>query len=513
MAIGFTAELSHYPSAGRYATRATIPAPAAYDSPALAASAPTITEEYFLERLIEPPGCPLKGPPFIPHTWRCWEDLVTAEECCQGPTGMKICCPIPCPTRCGGICVDTSTDSNNCGRCGNQCPNGEVCCNGSCVTAISGGYCWSTGYGCQFGMAECTPGVCQDVQSDPLNCGACGVQCDAETQVCCAGECADLSTDANNCGACGTACPAGAICVEESCICSAPPYLATNSNYFLSNNCYPVGISASQEPGENGGLQVSFVVADSMTLPTAYSCQSFTLENSNCPITACQNPINIAGVGTDCCPVSSGFTVQLNAYPAPTADVGLMQFVILYGGAAGNEVVPQVQYWAAWDEAVCLGYGCTGQTWDSPPLGSVASTLDQGTELNIQLNTDSSGNVVSADFWMLTWVEVAGLPFPLIGPTVSLEIPQTAEIFGETAVTQVPIVAFQVDVVGPAGCSYAEFTTGSAVLNYTASQGELCVGELPYCTQETGTAETSNLTYSTVWPCCGSAISGQGVSP
>jgi len=36
-------------------------------------------------------------------------------------------------TLCNGVCVDTSSDANNCGTCGNTCPTGIACTNGSCA--------------------------------------------------------------------------------------------------------------------------------------------------------------------------------------------------------------------------------------------------------------------------------------------------------------------------------------------------------------------------------------------
>lgn len=37
-------------------------------------------------------------------------------------------------TGCQGKCVNTNTDSKNCGRCGNRCANGEQCLNGRCFS-------------------------------------------------------------------------------------------------------------------------------------------------------------------------------------------------------------------------------------------------------------------------------------------------------------------------------------------------------------------------------------------
>ena len=52
-------------------------------------------------------------------------------------------------TICGGVCVDTSSDGNNCGACGNVCSMVLTCCNGGCV----------------------------DLNNDVNNCGTCGGHC------------------------------------------------------------------------------------------------------------------------------------------------------------------------------------------------------------------------------------------------------------------------------------------------------------------------------------------------
>ncbi|MBS72386.1 MAG: hypothetical protein CMO20_05490, partial [Thermoplasmata archaeon] len=44
---------------------------------------------------------------------------------CECPEGQ---------TDCGGECVDTSSDDNNCGACGQTCGPGESCESGTCVT-------------------------------------------------------------------------------------------------------------------------------------------------------------------------------------------------------------------------------------------------------------------------------------------------------------------------------------------------------------------------------------------
>jgi hypothetical protein len=151
----------------------------------------------------------------------------------SGQTGAKKSTPTPVPaggssaclsglTRCNGVCVDLSTNSNHCGACGEVCPGigGLVCTGGRC--------------GCPPGWTDCsqapnvpqgTEGYCADLRSNTGNCGACGFSC-AAGQTCdgghcrgsgaaqcaagltdCSGTCVDLQSDANNCGACNGVCP------------------------------------------------------------------------------------------------------------------------------------------------------------------------------------------------------------------------------------------------------------------------------------------------------------------
>ncbi|MGK3995620.1 MXAN_6577-like cysteine-rich protein [Sorangium sp. So ce1024] len=67
--------------------------------------------------------------------------------------------------RCDGVCVDTRTDPNHCGRCGAQCDPGRAC---------AGSLCRRT---CLEGFTECD-GACVDLRADPQHCGACGNACD-----------------------------------------------------------------------------------------------------------------------------------------------------------------------------------------------------------------------------------------------------------------------------------------------------------------------------------------------
>lgn len=63
---------------------------------------------------------------------------------------------------CGGSCVDLSSDSNNCGSCGNAVASGGSCSNGQVA--------------CPQYQSVCN-GACVDLKYDKQNCGSCGTSC------------------------------------------------------------------------------------------------------------------------------------------------------------------------------------------------------------------------------------------------------------------------------------------------------------------------------------------------
>jgi len=140
-----------------------------------------------------------------------------------GTAFAKTKCP-PGLTDCGGKCVDTKKDPNNCGVCGTKCKSG-LCVNGLC----------------------CPPGANQ-----------CGNSCCSFT--CCPGNvCTDTQNDKKNCGSCGNVCPSGDICKNGQCVkptCSpvtcAPPSGCNNNPNCSCFHTAEGGVACTQEGFCNG---------------------------------------------------------------------------------------------------------------------------------------------------------------------------------------------------------------------------------------------------------------------
>jgi MYXO-CTERM domain-containing protein len=155
----------------------------------------------------------------------------------QCPAGYGDCDGVPS----NGCEIQTGTDINNCGWCGNVCAyaNADAHC--------AGGVCEFDG--CHAGWMDCdadlSNGCEADMDADPQNCGECGFVCGpypnatpgCQSSSCVIGECdpgwdncngeisdgceQDVSEDVNNCGACGNVCDLdhaiGLMCIDSVC--------------------------------------------------------------------------------------------------------------------------------------------------------------------------------------------------------------------------------------------------------------------------------------------------------
>jgi hypothetical protein len=177
-----------------------------------------------------------------------------AETCINTPGTFTCSCQAPSVT-CGGECVSTETDFDNCGACDSPCGSAETCSEGVCValTCPSGfmaqrGVCvdidecaanpcvenstctnyWG-GYSCACASGYvASGGACVDIDECATTDCASGetcvnlpgsyvCSCEAPFQRC-GSLCVNIASDAHNCGACGLGCVANQACENGMCI-------------------------------------------------------------------------------------------------------------------------------------------------------------------------------------------------------------------------------------------------------------------------------------------------------
>ncbi len=119
-------------------------------------------------------------------------------------------------TWCTNECVDLTTDSQNCGSCGNTCPGTSSCVSGSCECLGQGELLCSN--------------ACVDADDDVSNCGMCGRTCEPSSEpgssaVCNAGSCDVCGAYGEDC--CGTSCGSGFVCGGGTCDCQIGSHFCT----------------------------------------------------------------------------------------------------------------------------------------------------------------------------------------------------------------------------------------------------------------------------------------------
>ena len=205
----------------------------------------------------------------------------------------------------------------------------------------------------------------------------------------------------------------------------------------------------------------------------------------------------------------TGWSMQLNSFPpagqyCQKSQINWLQYIVI---AQGGNLSYYIQYWALGTSTWPSGY--TGQAGTTPWLpcwahdyGSApnfasitADTLPGGSKLQIQLNTNDAGGVVSVTF---TYTDPSGTAHPATWPAPVVH----------------PIVGFELNFVGPPG-SNATFTQGltnsRAIIYYSVSSGQLSVqsgGPGSACGEYSGavTGELSNMTYSDINDAPGSTV-------
>ena len=149
----------------------------------------------------------------------------TPWETCESPDGGPA-------YKCG---IDLSRDNDNCGACGNKCPTDEAfgivhmttrCVSGTCqLECFSGNGGLDNWIDCN-GLVD--DGCEVEINRDPNNCGACGNRCPEGTpcldgkcgcpsgKIACHGTCIDPRSDDWNCGACDHICETPADACEPA---------------------------------------------------------------------------------------------------------------------------------------------------------------------------------------------------------------------------------------------------------------------------------------------------------
>ena len=275
-------------------------------------------------------------------------------------------------TWCNGHCVELSLDIGNCGACGNSCPSGQSCVNGTC--------------GCKAGKTLCN-GVCSDLNTNTDNCGSCGVACTAG-QYCqygeclcssgttnCNGTCTSTQSDPNNCGSCGNQCPVGQVCTSGQCanptvaVTTVSTTLAGSSVLVTSVSTTPQtysiptvsGISPSSGPA-TGGTIVTITGSGFTGVPEVdfggVKATSYTV-NSDTQITATAPP-------------ETGFCRSCNSFHTPLGHIRDFsdRYVYLYRSHNNHSpdryrrfTKPEPDAPAPWSSGVKItGTGFTGAT-------------------------------------------------------------------------------------------------------------------------------------------------------
>jgi hypothetical protein len=271
-------------------------------------------------------------------------------ECIAG--WIRSLAPSGCEQCGGSTCITLASDATNCGTCGNACPAGTTCENGTCACPggqlACGGACvdvmtdpahcgdcttaCASGSSCVAGTCTCSGsliscgGECFDLMSAPTHCGDCATAC-GTSEVClngacssgcgnltqCGGACVDLTTSAVHCGACDAPCDAPRSCIAGSCSCPSGQTLCANSCVDTQNdasNCGACGKSCG--PGSTcaggtcqcGSTTVSFA-SDIQPIFTAScvdaGCHTGARPKENLSLDAGKAFADLVFVATDQC--------------------------------------------------------------------------------------------------------------------------------------------------------------------------------------------------------------------
>jgi hypothetical protein len=221
---------------------------------------------------------------------------------------------------------------------------------------------------------------------------------------------------------------------------ASPPELASRSNYFMANG------------GKNlSGVEITIDITESLVCtangPPAKDLDSVT-----------------------------GFTWQLNCYsPAPKLDA-VQQYVI---GFQKGKLYGQINNWVDENTLLVDAYDkLTSVSGDGLPVGY---------KLRIALHNDSHQNVSGVTFSVLD----------ANGNVAGSKTRTLTDIGDVTSADLSPIVAFEINLVGPGNGESATFSSGAGTIIYQASERLTASATKPSDAEsDLITEETANSTYS-----------------
>jgi hypothetical protein len=177
---------------------------------------------------------------------------------------------------------------------------------------------------------------------------------------------------------------------------------------------------------------------------------------------------------------TQGFGFQFNAYSPPKETSAWQQYVV---AVFGTEIIGAVDNWPV------SGNNIINDFFNLTATPNV--TIPAGSQIKLSLQNDSSGNVTGA-----TYVVINSQ-----GQTIANVTKNLLSISGVTSADLAPIVAFELNLVGPVNGESAVLTSGAGTIVYTASSVLTVLNQEPSCT-ESGyiTAETANSFYGPLPP-------------
>jgi hypothetical protein len=206
---------------------------------------------------------------------------------------------------------------------------------------------------------------------------------------------------------------------------------------------------------------------------------------------------------------NTGFGLQLNCFPQAgqvfqNQTLNWFQYAIIIGNPSNQKVGWLVEYWntigpANWPTGYTPNPAHTtpqlpvipNDTGDTSFADAPSNQILAGSILQVQLSTDSNGNVTKATF---NYTDPSG------------HLSTASYTFANNAAF--PIYGVQAVLVGPIGGAPTSFSSGAGTLTYTVSSGALGIEGSTTCGgySEPGTAEDSNSIYGDVTPATGATV-------